>query len=400
MGFFDFFRRKTRSEPIRNVQLRSSEYLTNWLIDCEAPTGYRNLADVPEIKSAVEKIAEVVSTMTIHLMANGENGDIRIVNELAKKVDIRPNKYMSKQLFISWVVQEMLLKGNALVKPRTYKGLLMELNPIPKHKYEFFGDEFDYQIKMGDRNINPDTMLHFRFNPDLEKPWLGRSQEVILRDLKDDLFQANRTVKDFMTNKMYPNIIIKVDALTEELATEEGRGKIEERYLKRAKSGQPWIIPSDLLQVEQIKPLTLQDIAIHESIKINKQTVASILGVPAFLLGAGDFDREEYNHFIKNKISVICKAIESELTDKLLISPKMYFKFNTKSMLNYSIQELGDLYLNFYTKGVVTGNEVRDAMGMSPLEGLDNLIILENYIPIEKIGDQNKLGGDETEEDV
>lgn len=371
--------------------------LTAWLNADVVKRNYIPLVESPEVKAGVEKIAEIVSLMTIHLMENSESGDKRIINELSKKIDIYPNKYVNRQMFISWIVQEMLLYGNAIVLPKiltrggkTYIDDLIQI-PYRKRTINDSEDGYGYYVDINSNEFDEEEILNFRLNPDMDRPWVGASQEVILRDFIDNLGQANLTTKDFMENKMLPNVIVKVSGLTGDMDNEEGRNEIENRFLSRAKSGQPWIIPSELMQIEQIKPTTLQDIAIDKTIKINKESVASILGIPAFLLGVGTFNKEEYNNFVKTKVSIIAKAIEQELTRKLIIKDDWYFKFNISSLLSYDLIELASIYSDLYTKGLVTGNEVRDKLGISTLDELNELVILENYIPIDKIGDQEKL---------
>ena len=65
--------------------------------------------------------------------------------------------------------------------------------------------------------------------------------------------------------------------------------------------------------------------------------------------------------------------------------------------MDWDLQSLFTVYGGMSDKGIATPNEVRDVMGMSPIDGLDELRILENYIPANRIGDQEKLkdGGEE-----
>ena len=86
------------------------------------------------------------------------------------------------------------------------------------------------------------------------------------------------------------------------------------------------------------------------------------------------------------------------MTKKLIISEKMYLKFNVLSLLDWDLDTIYRVFGGLSDKGIVTANEVRDRIGMNHLDGLDELRILENYIPADRIGDQGKLNGGNKDE--
>lgn len=372
-------------------------FVNDW--DTLESYGYTRLADNPEIISAVNKIANLIGTMTIHLMENTNNGDQRIKNELSRKIDINPNQYMTRTTFIAALVRILLLEGdgNAVILPETKNGLINNLFLLPPGQVSFIPDGFGYYMLFNGYRFSNDELIHIVLNPDPYYPWRGSGCRSSLREVSTTLKQASKTKKGFMESKWKPSIIVKADGMTEEFANKTGREKLLNKYIESSEAGQPWIIPADQFEITTVKPLSLTDLAIKDSIELDKKTVASILDIPTFVLGIGTFNEKEWNNFISTRIRGICVAIEQAMTKCLLINPAWYFKFNYRSLFAYDITTLSNVGANLYTRGIITGNEVRDSCGYSPKEGLDELVILENYIPQGMIGDQKKLlqGGDE-----
>jgi len=387
-------KRKNRGNQIRDANKQSAAWLlTDAAYDTLCVSGYTRLSENPEVLMAVNKLAGLISSMTIHLMSNSQDGDIRIKNALSRKLDIEPNRYMTRMTLMSWIVRTLLLygDGNAVVLPRTSGGYLEDLTPIPPAQVSFTSDGgCGYRIRIGGQDCDPGQLLHFVLNPDPAQPWRGMGLRVALKDVAANLKQAAATKRGFLEDKWKPSVIIKVDSWAEELRTPEGR----DNYLRgfgTDEPGKPMVIPADGMEVVQVKPLTLNDLAINDSVSLDKRTVASILGVPPYVVGVGAFNREEWNSFINNTVLPLVRGLEQELTRKLLISENMFIRMNPWALYAYDVQNLASIGSELYVRGIMTGNEVRDWIGQGPMAGLDELVILENFIPASMIGDQLKL---------
>lgn len=397
-------KRKTKGGPAprdRPMEKRSLVWYGSWPDDDTlACAGYTTLAHNPEVVTAVDTIARLIGAMTIHLMQNTPQGDVRVKNGLSRIVDVQPNRYMTRSNFVRWIVRTMLLEGNgnAVVMPVTGGGYLAELVPIPSAYTAFVPTGlWDYRIAINGVQYEPSDLLHFAANPGDLYPWLGTGYRVALSSVADNLKQAARTEKGFMASKWKPSLIVKVDALTDEFSSPAGRKKLLEDYAMSGEAGEPWLIPAEQFSVEQVKPLTLSDLALESFVKLDKQTVASILGVPPFVLGVGEFKRESWNSFISTTIMPIAQNIQQELTRKLLYSQELYFRFNPRSLMNYELDELVKAGAEMVDRIAMRRNEWRDWMGLPPDPDMDELIALENYLPADRLGDQKKLsGGGET----
>lgn len=367
-----------------------------WLSVCG--DGYKPLTSCPEVQMCAGVYADLISTMTLHLMQNTGRGDVRIRNELSKKLDIAPNNDMTRQTFMSLIVWVMLTQGNQVTVPQYRRGLLENLLPVPPSAVSFVQDGNSYRVRISGEEFKPDEVLHFIMRPNPETPYEGMGYRVSLRDVVQSLRQTNATKRAVMESPS-PSIIVRVDGLTEEFASKEGREKLRQQYIDSSERGKPWLLPSEAFQVEQVKPLTLNDLAIKQNLELDKRAVAAIFGVPPFLVGIGEFNLGEFRFFVRTRVMAVAKAIEQELTKKLLISPDLYLRFNQRSLMNYDTPELVQAGVQLVDRMALRRNELRDWIGLPPDEEMDELLALENYVPADRLGDQKKLEGGGTSEE-
>lgn len=383
------FTRKKNKE----MQKRGVVFAPGSLFDEICTQGYTPISKIPEVVACARKIAELIGSATIHLMNNTEGGDERIINELSRLIDIEPMPNMTRSTWMEGIVMTMLLygKGNAIVQPHTWKGYLQSLEPISADRVQFDPIGYrDYRVLIDGQPKNPKNLLHFVYNPDRTYLWKGTGVTVAVRDVLDNLVQARHTEKAFMASEYKPSVIIRVDSMVDDMADPKGRQALIDSYIKPQKSGEPWLIPADQFDVQSVKPLTLADLAISDAVTINKRMIAAIFGVPPFVVGVGEYKRDEWNTFVQTKIMSMAKSISAEMTKMLILNPKWYLTFNVWSLMDYDLKSVSDVLLAGSDRGFVNGDEWRDRVHMSPA-GLKEYRVLENYIPTDMVGLQKKL---------
>lgn len=363
--------------------------------------GYTSLDQDPTIVTACENIARLVGLVSWHLIENSEKGDIRIKNELSRKLDINPNSYMVRQNFYYAIAMNLLLygDGNCVVRPHTQAGYLRDLEVIPASRVTFVEDTaYGYWIYIDGIKYDPRDLLHFRLGSAKNQPWKGQGIRVSIKDVANNLQQAAATEKAFMSSKYKPSLVVNVQAMGEAFQSKEGREAIIKDYLETSEAGEPWVIPADQMSVHTVQPLSLQDLAIADTVKLNKTTAAKIVGVPPFMVGVGNFNKDEFNNFVTTRVREVVENIQQTLTRALILSDKWYVKGNIWALLDWDLETIKEVFTAFGDRGWISGNEARDKINLEPKEGLDELKVLENYIPADMSGKQKKLnGGDKNE---
>lgn len=372
-----------------------------WLKGSSLPLGYTRLCDTPEVIACIRWIAGQLGSMTIKIMENGPDGDRRVRDNFARFLDVTPCPEMGTRMrWMSWIATEMLTSqnGSAFVLPVTKGGEFVSLLPMPGAVPASGGMWPDWYVSWRGHRYAPDEVIPFVHGADPDYPWCGMGLRVGLRAVADSLGKTAQAKATLSDPTYQPPLVACVDS-DSDLAQGEPKQIFLDNYIECQETGKPWVIPGNLFKLETIRPLSISDIAIKDSVELDRKAVCSLLGVPGYVLGVSEFSEVEHNGFVGTTILPLALEIQQALTGGLILNPKRYVLLDVKSLYRYSLKDLMAIYKELGAMGYATGNEVRNPMNLPPRKDLNELRVLENYIPVEMSGDQKKLIQDEEKEE-
>ena len=188
----------------------------------------REIYDVPEIRNAVNKVAEKVAMIPFdHVRQDTKGKKDTVFSSIHYVLTVRPNRYQTPTAFKTCMVTRLYLNNNAFVLPEwDGKGNLTALWPLPFTRCEYKTDRegqtwIVFQAPDGPWEFPQEDIIHLMRFPDLKHGTYRQATGDYLQVVKS---LQNQAVKDAETSGKV-NAIMKT---TTDLKKEHMKKKLEE----------------------------------------------------------------------------------------------------------------------------------------------------------------------------
>lgn len=430
MGLMDFIKKRSVEKQLWDKRD---------LISCINFNGdfnlkYKKIEEIPEIQAAIKQYSQPISTGKIKIKQNIYDGNKKIgnaeINNLFSiKLNRNPSSVLTKTQLIQWIVETMLIYGDAVILPEfeyyekekrdIYFGdnieddssyleteynnvktseyfeeanlYLTNLYPISPNRVKFVtdGKYRPYSILIDDREFAPSELLHFKYNPDLARPYKGRSIVKSLEETVKNIQNIDKSQESILKSGVTNPFILQLQTSANPgsknyIDTIEGI-KEDFKYWNPANSSDPLIVPGMEYELLKLDTKTLKDLDIKDAKDLQSRVIDSVFGLPTMNSSQQAINRQEYERFVKTRLMPIVNSISEELTAKLIRSPYIFIRLQVDNIINIDSDMVKNL-IEMQKIGNVTIDEVRDAAGIEPLnsEASRQLVKLENYKKIEE----------------
>lgn len=400
MGFFDkvknLFIRSDKKKQVQN--LINTYYGGDWQYFV---WNYANqIYKIPEVKCAIEKIADIFSSVDIFNERVDKNGDIQYLEDSTMRVlKYKPNPLQNATQFYKNVITKLLLDNNVFIEPVfDMSGNLKALYPLPTRNFQLSMDNNDKNgyVQFYDAYKNPqekynlnDIIYLNRFNT------LSGGQQSNDMGLYEKVLQS---LSEKIVNDASPN---KPRALLQ--SNQVGEGQLKDRDKKGATETLKASFAENVQGIAYLdKKWVITPINWQEN-DVNKELMAFIVNLVYnyFSINENIINNKaseiEMAMFVKTTIKPLAKQFSQEFTNKLFTENEYYFgrriEFDYNPLLVTTLQSEATIAQINIRNGIWSIDEARERIGYEPLpDGLGKVHRASADLVNIKVIDEYELG--------
>lgn len=400
MGFFDkvknLFIRSDKKKQVQN--LINTYYGGDWQYFV---WNYANqIYKIPEVKCAIEKIADIFSSVDIFNERVDKNGNIQYLEDSTMRVlKYKPNPLQNATQFYKNVITKLLLDNNVFIEPVfDMSGNLKALYPLPTRNFQLSMDNNDKNayVQFYDAYKNPqekynlnDIIYLNRFNT------LSGGQQSNDMGLYEKVLQS---LSEKIVNDASPN---KPRALLQ--SNQVGEGQLKDRDKKGATETLKASFAENVQGIAYLdKKWVITPINWQEN-DVNKELMAFIVNLVYnyFSINENIINNRaseiEMAMFVKTTIKPLAKQFSQEFTNKLFTENEYYFgrriEFDYNPLLVTTLQSEATIAQINIRNGIWSIDEARERIGYEPLpDGLGKIHRASADLVNIKVIDEYELG--------
>lgn len=403
MGVIDFFK-KTFSRQKRNrldKEVRSviqNYYGGNYQYFV---WNYANqIYNIPEVRSAIEKISDIFSSMPIYHRRTDKNGYSTYIEDATKRVLVyKPNPAQNGSQFIKEAVTRLLLDNNVFIEPLfdTRSGALRSIYVIPSQYFriEMADNLSNAYVQFMDAKNNPTTRYNLNniiyisrfcslFGSGENKLGL---YETVLKSLAEQIVNVARPDK--------PRAILQSNQPGQgQLKDKDKKGTMETVRANFADNVQGLVYFDKMWTVTPIN---------WTETEVNQALMQLVINIVYNYFGMNDnimnnkASEIEMSVFVNTTIKPLALQFEREFTNKLFTENEYYFghriEFDYQPLLVTTINSKTSLAQTGLRNGFFNIDEVREQFGYSPLpDGTGQIYRTSADLVNVKVVDDYQLG--------
>ena len=342
-----------------------------------------DVADIPF------EVGEKILGMT-PIMANVRRSRVDLI------LNKEPNPFQDVNSFKRNLIIDLLIDGNIFIY---YDGV--HLYHLPAQNVTIETDTSTYVNKYvydGHIDYTPKEIIHIKENsfksiyrgvPRLKPAYRTMYLLDSMRKFQDNFFK----------NGAVPGLVLKSPNTLSDRIKERMLTAWASRYNPKNGGRRPLILDGGL-EVDSLTKVNFKELDFQPSIAANEKVILEAMGVPPILLDGGNNANIRPNHRLYYLETIL------PIVRKMGYAFERYFGFKLNEdvhgvpALQPELRDQAAYYATLVNTGIMTPNEVRDAMNMESIDGHDELRVPANIAGSAANPEEGGRPPEETEEET